>query len=385
MRGIIPHSLRDLNTHTSALTMPQSTLSENALQSLADQIKVWGKEMGFQALGITDVELGKHEQHLQDWLDKGFHGDLGYMAQHGSKRSHPELLIPGTLRVISVRLDYLSTPARENDITTDAEHARVSRYALGRDYHKLIRKRLSKLAEKIEQTAQQLSGEQTTENQYRAFVDSAPVLERALAEKAGLGWIGKNTMLMSREAGSYFFLGEIYTNLPLPIDSPDDKNNCGNCTACLDVCPTQAFVGPYVLDAKKCISYLTIELKGSIPEELRAPIGNRIFGCDDCQSSCPWNRFAKPTDELDFQPRHGLDTAQLIGLFKWSEEEFLDRTAGSAIRHSGYEGWLRNIAVALGNASSSIPVIEALKRRREYPSEVVKEHIEWALQQHSDD
>lgn len=385
MRGIIPQSPFDLNTHRPVLTMPQPTLSENALQTLADQIKIWGKEMGFQALGITDVELGKHEQHLQDWLDKGLHGDLSYMAQHGSKRSHPEELIPGTLRVISVRLDYLSTLARENEITQDAKHARVSRYALGRDYHKLIRKRLSKLAEKIEQAAQQLSGEQASENQYRAFVDSAPVLERALAEKAGLGWIGKNTMLMSRVAGSYFFLGEIYTNLPLPIDAPDDKNNCGNCTACLDVCPTQAFVGPYVLDAKKCISYLTIELKGSIPEELRAPIGNRIFGCDDCQSSCPWNRFAKPTDELDFQPRHGLDTAQLIELFNWSEEEFLDRTAGSAIRRSGYEGWLRNIAIALGNAPSSIPVVEALKQRLDDSSEIVQEHVQWALQQHSDD
>ncbi|MEH6357744.1 MAG: tRNA epoxyqueuosine(34) reductase QueG [Pseudomonadales bacterium] len=363
--------------------MPQTPLSENALQTLADQIKIWGKEMGFQALGITDIELGVHEARLQDWLDKGLHGDLGYMAQHGSKRSHPEELIPGTLRVISARLDYLTVEARETDNREDADHARVSRYAMGRDYHKLIRKRLSKLAEKIEAAAQELSGEATIPNQFRAFVDSAPVLERALAEKAGLGWIGKNTMLMSREAGSYFFLGEIYTNLPLPIDQPDDKNNCGKCTACLDVCPTNAFVSPYVLDAKKCVSYLTIELKGSIPEELRAPIGNRIFGCDDCQSSCPWNRFAKPTDELDFQPRHGLNTAQLIDLFNWSEEEFLDRTAGSAIRRSGYEGWLRNIAVALGNAPSSIPVIEALKQRADDSSEVVQEHVKWALKNHS--
>ena len=364
--------------------MSHPALSENVLQTLADQIKVWGKEMGFQALGITDVELGEHEARLQDWLDKGLHGDLGYMAQHGSKRSHPEELIPGTLRVISARLDYLTVEARETASREDADNARVSRYAMGRDYHKLIRKRLSKLAEKIETAAQQLSDEPTPPNQFRAFVDSAPVLERALAEKAGLGWIGKNTMLMSRQAGSYFFIGEIYTNLPLPIDTPDDKNHCGKCTACLDVCPTNAFVSPYVLDAKKCVSYLTIELKGSIPEALRAPIGNRIFGCDDCQSSCPWNRFAKPSGELDFQPRHGLDTAQLIDLFNWSEVEFLDRTAGSAIRRSGYEGWLRNIAVALGNAPNSIPVTEALKGRLEYPSEVVREHVEWALQRHSD-
>jgi len=356
--------------------------NEYNLHALAEQIKIWGKEAGFQQIGITDVDLGEHEQRFQEWLDQGFHGDLAYMAQHGTKRSRPAELIPGTLRVISVRLDYLSTPARENEGTTDAEHARVSRYALGRDYHKLIRKRLAKLAEKIEQVAQQLTPA-TQDYQYRAFVDSAPVLERALAEKAGLGWIGKNTMLMSREAGSYFFLGEIYTNLPLPIDSPDDKNNCGNCTACLDACPTNAFVSPYVLDAKKCVSYLTIELKGSIPEELRPGIGNRIFGCDECQAVCPWNRFAQTTGEDDFQPRHGLDTAQLIELFNWREEEFLDRTAGSAIRRSGYEGWLRNIAVALGNAPSSIPVIEALKGRLEYQSEVVQEHVKWALARHS--
>ena len=357
-------------------------MNTDSLQNLAEQIKAWGKDAGFQAIGITDVELGDHERYLQQWLDEGLHGDLDYMAAHGTKRSRPDELVPGTLRVISVRLDYLSTPARETDLTTNAEHARVSRYALGRDYHKLIRKRLAKLAEKIEQAAQQLTPK-TEDYQYRAFVDSAPVLERALAEKAGLGWIGKNTMLMSREAGSYFFLGEIYTNLPLPIDRNEQQNHCGKCNACIDACPTDAFVSPYVLDAKKCVSYLTIELKGSIPEALRPGIGNRIFGCDECQAVCPWNRFAKPTNEDDFRPRHGLDSAQLIELFNWSEEEFLARTAGSAIRRSGYEGWLRNIAVALGNAPSSIPVIEALKCRLEYPSEVVSEHVEWALVQHS--
>jgi epoxyqueuosine reductase len=352
------------------------------LHALAEQIKIWGKEAGFQQIGITDVELGEHEQRFQEWLGQGLHADLEYMAQHGTKRSRPGELIPGTVRAISARLDYLTIPAREDNNTTDAGHARVSRYALGRDYHKLMRKRLAKLAEKVEQAAQQLTPTDQ-DYQYRAFVDSAPVLERALAEKAGLGWIGKNTMLMSRQAGSYFFLGEIYTNLPLPIDSPDDKNNCGNCTACLDACPTNAFVSPYVLDAKKCVSYLTIELKGSIPEYLRLGIGNRIFGCDECQAVCPWNRFAQSTEEADFQPRHGLDTAQLIELFNWSEEEFLDRTAGSAIRRSGYEGWLRNIAVALGNASSSIPVVEALKTRINYPSEIVHEHVTWALAKHS--
>jgi len=362
--------------------MPPSALSENALKTLAEQIKSWGKEMGFQAIGITDVELSTHEGRLQHWLEQGLHGELDYMALHGKKRSRPDELIPGTLRVISARMDYLSVEARESETTTDAQHARVSRYAMGRDYHKLIRKRLSRLAEKIEQATQLLCTEQSSPNQYRAFVDSAPVLERALAEKAGLGWIGKNTMLLSREAGSYFFIGEIYTNLPLPIDSPDDKNHCGKCTACLDACPTQAFISPYVLDAKKCISYLTIELKGSIPETLRPAIGNRIFGCDDCQSSCPWNRFARPTHEQDFQPRHGLDTAQLIELFNWSETEFLERTAGSAIRRSGYEGWLRNIAVALGNAPHSNTVIAALKQRQSYPSELVQEHVLWALQQH---
>lgn len=353
------------------------------LHALAEQIKSWGKQAGFQQIGITNVELGEHEQRFQAWLDQGLHGDLDYMAAHGTKRTRPGELIPGTVRVISLRLDYLSVDAREDENTTSAEHARVSRYALGRDYHKLIRKRLSKLAEKIDQAAKQLTPADQ-DYQYRAFVDSAPVLERALAEKAGLGWIGKNTMLMSRTAGSYFFLGEIYTNLPLPIDQSDQQNHCGNCTACLDACPTNAFVSPYVLDAKKCISYLTIELKGSIPEELRPGIGNRIFGCDECQAVCPWNRFAQHTDEADFQPRHGLDTAQLIELFNWSEAEFLERTAGSAIRRSGYEGWLRNIAVALGNAPSSIPVIEALKSRRNYPSEVVQEHVEWALQHHAD-
>jgi epoxyqueuosine reductase len=363
--------------------MPPSSPSENILQTLAEQIKRWGKEMGFQAIGITDTELASHEAQLQHWLDKGLHGELNYMAQHGNKRSRPEELIPGTLRVISARMDYLTVDAKETNAREHSDHARVSRYAMGRDYHKLIRKRLARLAEKIEHATQQLSAHGAPTNQFRAFVDSAPVLERALAEKAGLGWIGKNTMLISRNAGSYFFIGEIYTNLPLPIDAPDDQNHCGKCTACLDACPTQAFVSPYVLDAKKCISYLTIELKGSIPEELRAPIGNRIFGCDDCQSSCPWNRFAKPTDEPDFQPRHGLDTAQLIDLFNWSKEDFLERTAGSAIRRSGYEGWLRNIAVALGNAPSSIPVIEALKQRRDDSSDIVREHVAWALDRHS--
>ncbi|MEZ5525348.1 MAG: tRNA epoxyqueuosine(34) reductase QueG [Pseudomonadales bacterium] len=362
--------------------MNAQTPHQTELTELAEQIKDWGQAAGFQGVGITDIDLTEHEVRLQQWLDQGLHGELGYMAQHGHKRSRPDELIPGTLRVISFRMDYLSVQARDSSTNDDSARARVSRYALGRDYHKLIRKRLSRLAEQIERSAREL-GITEGDDQYRAFVDSAPVLERALAEKAGLGWIGKNTMLLSREAGSYFFLGEIYTNLPLPTDAPVKQNHCGKCQACLDACPTNAFVSPYVLDAKKCVSYLTIELKGSIPEALRPGIGNRIFGCDDCQSVCPWNRFAQPTDEQDFQPRHGLDTAQLIELFMWSEEAFLERTAGSPIRRTGYEGWLRNIAVALGNAPSSIPVVEALKRRLEYPSDIVREHVDWALGRHS--
>ena len=344
------------------------------LATLAQSIKDWGRELGFQQVGIADVDVGEHEAHLQRWLDAGYQGEMDYMAAHGSKRTHPDQLVPGTLRVISLRMDYLPGDTQMAKRLTQPEKAYVSRYALGRDYHKLIRKRLQQLAERIQQQIGPFG--------YRAFVDSAPVLEKAIAEQAGLGWIGKNTLVLNRQAGSYFFLGELFVDLPLPVDTPHATEHCGRCTACLDICPTAAFVGPYVLDARRCISYLTIELKGPIPVELRAPIGNRVFGCDDCQMVCPWNRFAKPTTQGDFQPRHSLDNAELAALFSWSEEEFLNRTEGSPLRRAGYERWLRNLAVGLGNAPSSIPVLEALKARREHPSALVREHVEWALRRH---
>ena len=345
------------------------------LASLAQSIKDWGRELGFQQVGISGLELGEHEAHLQRWLDAGYQGEMDYMAAHGRKRSHPDELVPGTLRVVSLRMDYLPGDTQMARRLQEPEKAYVSRYALGRDYHKLIRKRLQQLAERIQQAIGPFG--------YRAFVDSAPVLEKAIAEQAGLGWIGKNTLVLNRKAGSYFFLGELFVDLPLPEDPPHGSEHCGRCSACLDICPTAAFVGPYVLDARRCISYLTIELKGPIPEELRAPIGNRVFGCDDCQMVCPWNRFAKATEQSDFQPRHRLDNAELAELFRWSEEEFLSRTEGSPLRRAGYERWLRNLAVGLGNAPSSIPVLEALEARREYPSALVREHVEWALAQHA--
>ena len=350
------------------------SLSTQDLASLAQSIKDWGRELGFQQVGITGVELGEHEGHLQRWLDAGYQGEMDYMAAHGSKRSHPGELVPGTLRVISLRMDYLPGDSRMAKVLGEPEKAYVSRYALGRDYHKLIRKRLQHLAERIEQAIGPFN--------YRAFVDSAPVLEKAIAEQAGLGWIGKNTLVLNRKAGSYFFLGELFVDAPLPVDPPHGSEHCGRCTACLDICPTAAFVAPYQLDARRCISYLTIEFKGSIPEDLRPLIGNRVFGCDDCQMVCPWNRFARSTGEGDFQPRHGLDNAELAELFRWSEEEFLSRTEGSPLRRAGYERWLRNLAVGLGNAPSSIPVLEALRLRREYPSALVREHVEWALARH---
>ena len=342
--------------------------------ALAQAIKTWGRELGFQQVGIASVELGEHEAHLARWLAAGYQGEMDYMAAHGHKRSRPAELVPGTLRVVSLRMDYLPGDTRMAETLAAPDKAYVSRYALGRDYHKLVRKRLQQLAERIQATIGPFG--------YRAFVDSAPVLEKALAQQAGLGWIGKNTLLLNRQAGSWFFLGELFVDLPLPLDAPHATEHCGRCQACLDVCPTAAFVGPQLLDARRCISYLTIELKGSIPEELRAPIGNRVFGCDDCQLVCPWNRFARPTGECDFLPRHGLDNAELATLFRWSEEEFLTRTEGSPLRRAGYERWLRNLAVGLGNAPSSIPVLEALQLRRDDPSELVREHVEWALARH---
>lgn len=344
------------------------------LAQLAQSIKDWGRELGFQQVGITDVDLGEHEAHLQRWLDAGYQGEMDYMAAHGSKRSHPDELVPGTLRVVSLRMDYLPGDTRMAERLAQPEQAYVSRYALGRDYHKLVRKRLQQLAERIQAVIGPFG--------HRAFVDSAPVLEKAIAEKAGLGWIGKNTLVLNRKAGSWFFLGELFVDIALPVDAPHASEHCGRCTACMDICPTAAFAGPYVLDARRCISYLTIELKGSIPEELRAPIGNRVFGCDDCQIACPWNRFARHTEQGDFQPRHGLDSGGLVELFLWTEAEFLSRTEGSPLRRAGYERWLRNLAVGLGNAPSTIPVLEALRARREHPSELVREHVAWALARH---
>ena len=344
------------------------------LAALAQTLKDWGRELGFQQVGIAGVELGEHEAHLERWLAAGHHGEMDYMAAHGSKRSRPAELVPGTLRVISLRMDYLPGDTRMAEVLASPGKAYLSRYALGRDYHKLIRKRLQQLAERMQATIGPFG--------YRAFVDSAPVLEKALAQQAGLGWIGKNTLLLNKQAGSWFFLGELFTDLPLPLDAPHEREHCGRCQACLDVCPTAAFVGPRQLDARRCISYLTIELKGAIPEELRPLIGNRVFGCDDCQLVCPWNRFARPTAQGDFQPRHGLDNAELAELFRWNEEEFLARTEGSPLRRAGYERWLRNLAVGLGNAPSSIPVLEALELRREHPSALVREHVEWALARH---
>lgn len=347
---------------------------------LREQIEQWAQELGFQQLGITDINLGEHEHRLQQWLKQGYHGEMAYMADHGNMRSRPDELQPGSIRVISLRMDYLAPGIELTSQLQNKHHAYISRYALGRDYHKLIRKRLTQLGKKIQQAIEAVNQQQGMS--YRAFVDSAPLLERALANKAGLGWIGKNTMLINRQAGSYFFLGEILTDLPLPTDDSYQKEHCGRCTSCLDICPTQAFVGPHVLDARKCISYLTIELNGPIPLELRKGIGNRIFGCDDCQIGCPWNRFSKTTEEPDFSPRHQLDKATLLELFAWDEATFLKRTEGMPIRRTGYENWQRNIAVALGNAPASLEVVDALEKARPCASELVQQHIDWALQQH---
>lgn len=351
-----------------------TNLEEATAQQLVQDIRAEAKRLGFQQLGITDTQLGEHIERYQNWLDADLHGELDYMSRHGSKRWKPDELVGGTLRVISVRMDYMSDPLNPSEQLEQTDKAYISRYALGRDYHKLIRSRLKKLIKFIEASAEA--------HQFRAFVDSAPVLERALAQQAGLGWFGKNTMIINRSAGSWFFLGEIYTDLPLPIDPPYQQEHCGNCTACLDICPTQAFVGPHILDSRRCISYLTIESKAAIPLELRSKIGNRIFGCDDCQLCCPWNRFSKPSKEDDFSPRHQLNTASLIELFAWSETRFLENTAGSPIRRAGYQSWLRNIAVALGNAPTSDAIIAALQTRTQDSSELVREHVAWALKQH---
>ena len=345
------------------------------LDALASDIKEWGRAQGFQRIGIARADLADAEPRLREWLERGWHGEMHYMALHGARRARPAELIPGTVTVIVGRMDYMPAEARDpRTRLDDGASAYVARYALGRDYHKVLRRRMQRLADRIEQAIGPFG--------YRVFTDTGPVMEKPLARNAGLGWIGKHTNLIDKDAGSWFFLGELFTDLPLPLDEPHASEHCGRCQACLDICPTAAFVGPQLLDARRCISYLTIELKGAIPAELRPLIGNRVFGCDDCQLVCPWNRFARPTAQGDFQPRHGLGNAELAELFRWSEEEFLARTEGSPLRRAGYERWLRNLAVGLGNAPSSIPVLEALRLRREHPSELVREHVAWALARH---
>ena len=348
-------------------------MTEIDIKLIAADIKKWGVELGFQEVSFTDIDLSKYEHHLKDWIDRNYHGAMSYMAENHDKRCHPERLVPGTIRVVCVRMNYALDSEDSLESMQNTGKAYVSRYARGRDYHKLIRKRLQKLARRIQDVTGPFG--------YRAFVDSAPVLERALAEKSGMGWIGKNTMLINKQAGSWFFLGELFTDLPLPVEE-QVSDHCGSCSACLDICPTNAFVKPNLLDATRCISYLTIELRTSIPVEFRKLMGNRIYGCDDCQIVCPWNKFSKPTDEKDFTPRHNLDDAQLVDLFGWSEREFLNRTEGSAIRRIGYDCWLRNIAIALGNAPSSKAIDHALRVRLNNVSDMVNEHIEWALLQH---
>ena len=343
-----------------------------SLTTVAEQLNIWARELGFAAVGVADIDLADAEPGLAAWLASGFHGEMDYMARHGMKRARPAELVPGTLRVISVRMNYWPQVAAAQVALDEPMRAYVSRYALGRDYHKLMRTRLQKLAERIAAEAP---------HGYRVFVDSAPVLEVELATRAGLGWRGKHTLTLNRSAGSFFFLGEIFTDLPLPVDAPAEPH-CGSCRACLDACPTGAIVGPYRVDARRCISYLTIELKGAIPEDLRPLIGNRIYGCDDCQLVCPWNRFAQTSALADFEVRNGLDSAQLVDLFAWSEAEFNERLAGSPIRRIGHERWLRNLAVALGNAPHSPEIQAALGARLNHPSELVREHVAWALKRH---
>jgi epoxyqueuosine reductase len=351
--------------------MPAAALDSAALLA---EIRSWSEELGFARLGVANLALGTDEAQFRDWLADGFHGEMTYMSRHGAKRTRPAELVPGTVSCISVRMNYWSADAAGADsVLANPRQAYVSRYALGRDYHKLLRKRLQTLCDRIAAAVGPFG--------HRVFTDSAPVLEKALARNAGLGWIGKHTNLIDRDAGSYFFLGEIYLDIDLPTDVPSSAH-CGTCSACLPACPTGAIVAPYRLDARRCISYLTIELAGPIPVEFRKAIGNRIYGCDDCQLVCPWNKFARPTREPDFAPRHGLDRADLVDLFAWSAADFDAKTRGSAIRRIGYDRWLRNLAVALGNAPSSTAIVSALRSRAGHPNELVREHVHWALAQH---
>lgn len=361
------------------------------MQKLSASIKQWGLDLGFSQIGITDTDLQSAESEHQAWIEKGLHGEMDYMAKHGTKRSRPAELVPNTIRVISARLDYQPPNAADSaTILNDSNIAFISRYALGRDYHKVMRNKLQKLCDKIQAELTALTppsrggdeAKDATPFTYRVFTDSAPVLEVALAEKAGLGWRGKHTLLINKDRGSWFFLGEIYTNLPLPVDTPT-SNHCGTCSSCMDVCPTQAITAPYEVDARRCISYLTIELKGSIPLEFRPLIGNRVYGCDDCQLFCPWNKFAQISKEPDFNIRNGLDDISLIECFNWTEADFKTNMAGSAIYRIGYEQWLRNIAVGLGNAKSTPEIIAALQKHCNHESEIVRGHVRWALSQHT--
>jgi epoxyqueuosine reductase len=340
---------------------------------VAEKIKQWGKALGFNKVGITDIDLTDHEDYLQEWLDKQYHGEMAYMARHGMKRARPAEIHPGTIRVISVRMDYLAKDAKFASTLHDNRKAYISRYALGRDYHKVLRQRLKQLGEKIKTCLPELD--------YRPFVDSAPVLERPLAAKAGLGWVGKHSLLLDESAGSWFFIGELMVNIPLPVDEAVE-DQCGSCSSCIKICPTGAIVAPYVVDSRRCISYLTIELKDSIPEQLRPLMGNRIYGCDDCQLVCPWNQYANLSAESDFETRNNLNDVELLELFSWDEATFQQKMAGSAIYRIGYEQWQRNIVVALGNADYSDDIVAALEAKLDSSSEMVIEHIHWAIEQH---
>lgn len=352
-----------------------STATTDDSVTLSRFVKDSAARLGLNHCAITDTDLGEHETHLLNWLASGFHGEMDYMQRHGTRRSRPADLLPGTVRIISVRMDYYPPQSTDAETVLNSPSlGYVSRYAMGRDYHKVLRNRLQKLARSIQ--------ERYGEFGYRAFVDSAPVLEKAIAQKAGLGWIGKHSNLLSSDAGSWFFLGELYTDLPLAIDPPQPRSHCGSCTACLQACPTDAIVAPFKVDARRCISYLTIELKGSIPTEFRAAMGNRIYGCDDCQLVCPFNKFRNDTTEADFSVRNELDSPELVSLFRWSEADFTARMAGSPIYRIGHESWIRNIAIALGNAPGSPDVIDALRQRQDDASAIIREHVAWALQQH---
>jgi len=350
----------------------------NIWGQLALKIKDWGHELGFAQIGIADIDLEEPKTHYLQWIKKGFHGEMHYMVKHGSRRYKPDELVPHTIRVITARLNYQPQAKDAESILQNDQKAFISRYALGRDYHKVMRAKLKKLSTKIEKEVYESLHQ---EIHFRVFVDSAPVMEVELAEKSGLGWRGKHTLLLNKEHGSWFFLGEIYINLPLPIDRRGE-NHCGTCKSCIDVCPTQAIIAPYQLDARKCISYLTIEHTSSIPEIYRKQIGNRVYGCDDCQLYCPWNKFGQTTKEDDFKVRHGLDDIELITCFSWSEDEFKAHMEGSAILRIGYERWLRNIAIGLGNARTTKAIINILKKRLHDTSPLVQEHITWALKQH---